>query len=759
MGSESVALASFQEALAPAPISRLTHDGLWIGTPILADLAGISNQASRKAALRGLNGLPWNGAILEVRNVDGAGGQGGKALQVFVPSLPPNLRDIWHKRYQVEKALDHPVAAVLPAPTTYHAEAGKRFDELRWKMEILAPALDHLPRSHGRGEALRMIASTPHTRPNGEPVKIAYSTLGEWLRKLATKGEASLPRKRVAKGVPRVIINRKWDAACPLPDEEKNRIRGELETYLKTEWSKGVPGVYRVQDFASSKLVELCHAAGWAAASLAGCDIGRYMAEQYRDWALVALKEKNAKKFFDTRLPRIKVNRKKLKPGDVVVGDVPPLDVAKAEDGRTVHARLICWLDLATYDIFVTVVILAEGRGIRQEDIARSFVDMVQAWGLPKQLRLDNGKEYKWEAMMEGFSTLAGLVRDFGLLFLPKIMALGEKAELLDGYTFDPRNIVSRARPYNAPAKQIESVFCTLEYFFFALMTGWIGGDRMNKRTHKVGEAPEAHQGTNQDFLRDIDICLDLYRNTVQADGSSPYDKRRAAYKDGLVIPRAPREVFLFAFADVRRFVVHTSGVNVDGQWGTCDALIPLIGQKVDIRVVKWDRSHTFYLDPNEKLHAIPMGREFDHDDPAGAKEQGRLTKVQNNHIKALKAETTSMDLMSEAERYLSHMPPAPLLPDGPTITTVESAAIIDALAAVKLPPPVKLLPGDRIHPNTGEIMKIASLPKEQRPNAETASGLRPVLPLPAPTQKEPPNLAPAKFDLLKNLQPVAKPM
>jgi len=720
----------------------------WITTSSLAALAGIAPRNARAAAASCLEvGGTWRGAALLVRNE-------GRALLIHGPSLPPDLRDIWHKRYQAGTALDLPASATLPAPSTYDTDAGKRFAELRWKLEILGQALDQPPRSRARGEAMRAIADKEHTRPNGTRVKIARSTLDEWMRKLATKGEAALPRKRPPQGTARVIINRNWDAVCPLSDEEKQRIKSDLETYIKTEWSKGVPGVYRVIDFASSKLVELSRVKGWAAASLANCNIGRYLAEKYRAWALVAEKEQNAKKFFDTRIPRISVNREKLRPGDVVVGDVHHFDVAKADGKRTVHAKLICWLDLATYDIFVTVVICGEGRSIRQEDVAGSFVDMVEAWGLPKQLRLDNGKEYKWEAMMEGFSTLAGLVRDFGQLFLPTIMGKGEKAELLDGYSFEPRHAISRARPYNAPAKQIESVFGILEYWFFALMPGWIAGDRMNKRVHKIGEAPKAHEGTDLEFVRDINICLDLYRNARQKGVSSPNDKRRAAYDTGCCPVRVDREAFLFAFSEVRRFTVHPRGVEVDGLWGICDAIVPFVGQRVDIRVVKWDRSHTFYLDSNGKLHALPMGRTFDHDNPDGAKEQGRLTKVLNTHIRELKAETTDMDILAEGARHLTHMPPAPQLPNGPTISTIEGSAIAAALKTTTAPAPVRLLPGERVHPTTGELLKIASPPKEQRPDAESAApGLGVALPLPAPAPKEPPNLAPAKFDPLKNLQ------
>jgi hypothetical protein len=740
-------------APAPAPEPDEPNRTPWLTTLEFAKLAGINRGNAHAALLRCLNGATWRRSNLEVGATEGIGGKGGKVLRVNAASLPADLHARWKESYQISAPVTAPPAPPPPAPSTYQNDIAARFAEMRWKLEILAPALDHPPCSRARGEALRDIAGKEYTRPDGRRVTPKRSTLAEWIRKLNTEGEAALPRKRPAPGIPRVIISRAWDAACPLPEDEKRLIRADLETYLKTEWASGVPGVNRVRQFASSKLVELSRVRGWAAASLAGCDVGRYLAEQFQEYSLVAEKERNAKKFFDSRLPRIRINRGKLQPGDVVVGDVHHFDVAKADGMRTVHAKLICWLDLATYDIFVTVVICGEGRSIRQEDVAGSFVDMVEAWGLPKQLRLDNGKEFKWDAMMDGFNTLAGLVRDYRVLFLPNIMGEGEKAELLDGYSFEPRHTVSRARPYNAPAKQIESVFGIIEYGFFSLMPGWVAGDRMNKRTHKIGEAPKAYDGTDAEFLRDINICLDLYRNTPPKGGSSPNDKRRVAYDAGCTPVRVDRAALRFAFSEIRRFTVHPSGVQVDGLWGICDALVPLIGQKVDIRVVKWDRSHTFYLDPARKLHALPMGRTFDHDDPAGSKEQARMTKVLNTNIQELKAETTDMDILAEAARHLTHMPPAPKLPAGPVISTTEGTAIAAALATAASPPVVRLKPGERIHPTTGALLAIARPLEENRPGGKEPPGPCAALPPPALPPEPKPDQVATRFDLLKNLQ------
>lgn len=749
MANSSTAIVDPRAITIPPEVAGLASQSLWCGTTEFAALAGINRQNAHGAMVRCMNGGAWRGEKLEVQTVEAKGGRGGKALQVYIPSLPPDLREKFLATLKTDHEFVHPSTPALPAPEYLDPALYKRHADRCWKIELLAPALAHPPRSHARGKELRRIAAKEYPAPSGKTVKPSLTTLREWLRKLEKEDEQTSGRKTREQVV---IVNRAWDAACPLSIEEKAQIREELDTYLASAWAGGVPGVNRVVQFASSRLVELSREHGWPDASLETCNIGRYLAEQYRKYSVIALKERNAKAHFDKVTPRIKINRKKLKPGDVVVGDVHPFDVQKLEGGRIVHARLICWLDLATYDIFVDVVILGPGRGIRQEDIAASFVNMVLAWGLPKQLRLDNGKEYKWEAMMQGFHALAAVVRTYSQVFLPSILGEGERNELLNDFT--PRNVISRARPYNAPAKQIESVQGILEYYFFSMMPGWIGGDRMNKRTHKVGEAPKAHEGDDEAFERDIALCIKLYQTTEQKDGSSPNDKRSAAYAAGLTPVRVDLALLVCTLSETEMRMVSNRGVEVNGRFGMIDELTPHIGHKVEIIYAKWYKSHAFYRDQQGKLFAIPLGVEYDHDDPAGAKEQSRLVSVQNAFYRTLKAKTEDMDMMAEVERHLAHMPPAPELPEGIRITTAEGNAIASALEEAKDTPPRKLKAGEKIHPNTGALLTIAP-PKENRPDGEIPPGLPAVVTPIAPAKS---SQVATRFDPFENLQPATKP-
>lgn len=639
---------------------------------------------------------------------------------------------------------------VLNAPEKYNLRIVQAVTEQRWKLSILGPALMHPKNSKARGLALETIARAEHPTLSGDQKRFSVRTLRTWLAEVDAGNLGGLARKeRTDKGDHRQNISRQWDKACPLPEAAKTEIAAELEKYARSLWAGGAPSAKRIEQLSTSKLVELSLAAGWAQAHAKNCLVSRHFVERYREYGLVAIKERNAKLFMDEYTPRIQRNREGLKPGDVVIGDVHPLDVIKAHDGREVHARLIAWLDLATYDIHVTPILLEKGRGIRQEDIARSFIDMVEAWGLPRCLYLDNGSEYKWEEMMDGFMALTGLTHAFEAF----VKAASDLGEMIDPDIATPQpeaRALIRARPYNAPAKQIEGVFGILERGFFSLMPGWIGGDRMKKLTHKVGEAPRAYQGDTKEFERDLNTCLELYRNTEQADGSSPYDKRRAFYAQGWRPIQPKREVFYYAFSEVKNFKVRPGGIQVGDTWGMTDALIPMIGKSVDIRVVKWDRSHTFYVDGTGKMHAIPMGNAYGHGDLNGAKEQSRRSGLLNEHIRVLKADTARVDLLAEGRRHVEAQPPAPVLPEGITIDFNGHGEAVSAALSEATDPPPRLLPGQQRHPNTGEI--FSPRPQEKGPSdAGTSFGPLKVL-FARPDQKEKPNPEPPMFDPLKHL-------
>lgn len=534
---------------------------VWIGTEEFSTMSNLSARGARKVLIRCLDGGCFNGNALTVRTIEGAGGRGNTLYQVFVPSLPQDLRAIWHNQHT--ESLKPPVISpvLLPAPENFDSRMGKEVAEWKWKLSVISPALAFPKNSKGRGAILEELASRLHQTTNGETVTYAASTLRAWIKVVEDGEPTNLARQRRKKGVRRAIVARVWDKAAPFKEPQKRQISIEIEEYIRKLWRDGAPGWKRVEQLSSSKLWELSRAAGWNDAPYTACNVGRHCVERYRDSSLIAVKEKDAKRFADEFTPRIIRNRDGYKPMDVVIGDVHPLDIVKLHDGREVHARLIAWLDLATNDIHVTVVLLPKGRGIRQEDVAASFVAMVQAWGLPRHLYLDNGSEYKWAEMMAGFDAITALVSGFHAFINDD--ATDEIHRAIDAVVSDKS--LTRAKPYNASAKQIEGMFGILERGFFSMIKGWVGGDRMNKRTHKVGAQPRAYDGTEQEFEAAIHEAIAFYRNTPQNNKTSPNEKRAAFYANGWKPYTATEEVFLFAFSEVVILKVTARGIEKDG--------------------------------------------------------------------------------------------------------------------------------------------------------------------------------------------------
>lgn len=71
---------------------------------------------------------------------------------------------------------------------------------------------------------------------------------------------------------------------------------------------------------------------------------------------------------------------------------VHPIDIRLTRaDGSVVMPRAIAWLDVAIQRAHVTLIRLEKGEGVKQIHVAQVLAVMCRAWGLLRQLYLDNG--------------------------------------------------------------------------------------------------------------------------------------------------------------------------------------------------------------------------------------------------------------------------------------------------------------------------------------------------------------------------------
>lgn len=657
---------------------NLSAEGYWLAADAFSSMVGISERKGRLALARAMDGFTWRGTQLNVRKAN-------QRYEVLATSLPPELLQKWIASRAQLPVVAAPVVQTIgleDCNTRLDPLLSKRTDEAMWRLSIIQPLTAHRRWTPERSAIARALLSREHMRPDGRKVTIGRSALYEWVSRYEEHGlEGLMPSQRKDSGKSRTLISREWDKACPLDEAARQNVAAQLRDYLRSLWRSGVTGWRTAQQLASSKLTELSRVAGWSmddTTALKVCRVTRPMIEAERQYGLVAICEQDAKLFFDRHLPRIRRSRDGMLPMDVIVGDVHPIDIAvKRPDGSIAYPRAIGWLDVANNRLFFSLVLLRKGEGIKQTDIARSFASMCGAWGLPKSLYLDNGSEYSWHEMMTGFQHLARLTK-------MSVHGLSEDAGLLEVLTDDGREII-RARPYNAPAKPIEGLFGLLEQRVFAMIPGWVGGNRMKKKTHNVGREPLPYPGSWEEFQQATEEALTFYHQTPQQGslhGQSPQQVFEAALARGWGRVDVSEQVLLVAFSSEDTRLANGGYIS----WGSTvyydDALLAHTGRRFTVRVAKHDPRFAFVFDGDTFICAAQPAPSYGFLGAEGAREQARRQKLLTREITGRKAHTNRLDLVEEMTRHNSTQAP---MPEAPVQTTVSlSGTVRDMIEATK---------------------------------------------------------------------------
>ena len=717
----------------PLPLGEPTPEGFedprfWLDTQGLADLAGINRWNANNSLKRCHTGSTWRKTALRVRMVDSVGGNSGKAYQVFAPSLPSELAAAWkaaHPDLFRKEDVNKLIKPVSAENRITESSARRRGAIIKGEFieALIKPALIHPKRSPARAEAARKLCAESITFPNGKTKTYDLKGITRLISKYERGGISALIRAPRTEKPTRVIVSRDFDKTAPFTDAEKEEIWVELRQFIKDQFlgtHNTIPGI---EGFANVKLVELCRAKGWAGASLQNCHVGIAQVRKFKYLRIAAAKTLDAGKYADHFKLRVMRGRKGLEPMEIVMGDVHPVDIITLrEDESEATARMVAWLDLATNRVFYTLFLFEKGKTITQTHIAYSFVQMVRAWGLPSILYLDNGSEYIWKEMMDGFSRLSMMVREFHdfRAYCMEPADLEQRIQQADNEdlaTDDTPRAVVRSIPHNPTGKApIEGLFGVLERTVFCLIPGWIGGDRMNKKTHKVGKRPRAFKGTFQQFEAAFATAIDYHHAKAQRDGSSPNEKFNRHAKAGWCGADVDYEVLIMALAERKPYKVLNTGIEISGvtYWHDVMAQTHVMGNKVLVYYAKWDTDQIVVLprDPVTGRLADPViayrAREFGIVDKSGAIESGRRQSLMNKSIRDAKQGSRPVDAVAEMAKYVQLSTPATAVTFGPKITLPEEfKGIREAVTQAGEPPKVekvRLLPGQWIDKATGEI-------------------------------------------------------
>jgi|GEM_PF-1071289 len=700
----------------------------WLASQALETLAGVSQAAVHKALAK----RTWRGCDLLVREEQTGRGRGGKTLQVHVDSLPADLREAWYleRGIVLHAKPDTQTGHTLLVPEQAYQNDAKFEADLelaRWRHEVIRPLLLLDRQSAERAALIGELASAPRLFPNGTRKQVTKQTIYNWLNAFEAEGLSGLIRKkRGDTGVKRQKITRAWDAlfAMHIDAQTQADVSAELTTYIRSLWASGERGWRSVTEKSTTRLIELSrglHVVAFDALDLGRCGdtskqatqfgvcyVNRRKVEVEREFSLIAIQNKDNAVFQDKYMPSIRRDYSDLLPRQIVVGDVHPMDIMmRRPDGTVVFPKGIAWYDVATNEIHFTIVLLEQGEGIRREHVAMSFQAMVDEWGLPELLYLDNGGEYSWDAMMSGFTQLSRLTQG------------GLKVYDLQG---DPnvakrvasgREAIARSRPYNAKGKPgIEGAFGNLEQVFFATIPGWTAGDRMNKKTHAKGKDPIAFPGDASEFLRITGEALEWYHKRPQygrLNGASPNEMLRGFIDQGwgkTVLSRP--EVLALAFSEEVERVPDRGRVSYTPKRGNtiyyyADELLGY-ARKITLRVPAFNPEFVFAFDGDELICQAFPERTYGVLDTRGAEEVNRRSKAFRRQIAEKKRHVALLSLTDETARHNAHMPDAPEIP----VAAELNAGIIDKM--------------DRM--NQAAIEAKLSEPKQSKPRTNDQWGI-----------------------------------
>lgn len=680
----------------------------WISSAELEKLSGVSQAAVHKA----LANRQWRGSELMVREEQTGRGRGGKTYRVHVDSLPSDLCEQWYLSHgiRLHEKVDPDTGLTIKVPEQAFRNDAKFEADLavaRWRHDLIRPVLAHASWSAERAGLIREIAAKPHLFPDGKRKTLTGMTLYNWVNAYEAEGLYGLIRKRRKdSGEKRTSVTRTWDAffAPHIDAKDHDRIAEEITRYIRSLWWAGERGWRSVSEKSTTRLIEMsrelrvvgfdaletgrCGQTAKAKTQFGICHLNRRRVENERKYRIGAVKNKDNATFQDKYMPSIRRDYSDLLPREIVVGDVHPVDIMmRRPDGTEVWPKAISWYDVATNEIHMTFVLLEQGEGVRREHVAQSFQAMVEEWGLPRMLYLDNGSEYNWDAMIGGFTQLSKLTTMNGTPGI-RVFDLDGNADVA-ARVAQGREAILRSRPYNAKGKPgIEGVFGNLEQVFFATIPGWADGDRMRKKTHAKGKDPLPFPGDARAFLEEAGRALEWYHKRPQQGklaGRSP-NQALPDFIDngwGKTVLSSPH-VLALAFAEVIERVPDRGRVSYKPRRGEAiyfyaDELLG-IDHKLTLYVPAFNPEFVFCFDGDEMICRAFPERAFSVLDPRGAQEVNRRGKAFRRQIAEKRRHVALLSLTEETARHISHMPDAPEVP----VAAVVDAGMLDRMARIE---------------------------------------------------------------------------
>jgi hypothetical protein len=490
--------------------------------------------------------------------------------------------------------------------------------------KLLTPLLALPSRHPGRRAMAESIAAD---------LGVSWQQVYKYEDRLRDGGLAALLRlgTRSDRGAQRHLVSAEWEAWCAATlaawpaGEDAAALADRMRQNVRSAWVGGAPSARQCWLKATAALGRALYESGCPQPLIARllqlpCP-RRWVEAEGQAFRVAGRALRDGKGVYDRNLTPVRRTAADYGPGDLVCGDVSPLDIPVLRpDGSTAYARMISWHDVGTNWLWIDLWLTDKGEGVRREQVAASFARMCETapFGAPKRLYLDNGSEYQWDDMIAAWGHLATLT--------------GQQFGLEDARHMPEAGRLVRSIPFRPRGKRIEGQFGNLRHWL-GWWLGYVGGNRMTKRVANLGKAP-----TPSDFyaVRDwLKAELDDYHVTPQPGaehmaGLSPQGKLEQAMNAGWNPVRIDRVALMLSFAERDSRVVTRGAIQYAGRTWIHDELMSVEGRVTvalpRIAAPEFEALAVF-VPGREMVWAVPE-RVFGIIDQDGAREAHRRSKT-----------------------------------------------------------------------------------------------------------------------------------
>ncbi len=517
----------------------------WVSVETVSDLLDLTPRAIRYRIRSG---------EIKSRNNNGLG-RGGKTIQVDLNTLPLPAQIEYHKRKQLG-LLNQPQENIFETyPESSREEAHK-------KLQIIEQWRTFLRRNEGKKVELTDKFVELWNASNKQD-NLSRPTLYRWDKAYRENGLPGLcPEWGSRKGITKMDDDA-W----------------EFFKYIFLDQSRKT--IARCYDLLEMKAGEM----GWTIPSLR--QVQRLVKQRIPEPVLIFYRE-GVKAYTDSCEPYIMRDYDSIVPNQLWVSDHNQLDLAvRGPNGKPAFPWATVWMDARSRKMVGWLLSF----GPNQDTILASFRRGVLKYGVPKEILIDNGKDYRSKAFAGG--------RESGVrveVNEPQVKGLISHFDIVPHF----------AIPYNAKSKHIERSFRTIREWFSSWFKSYRGANIMERpeRLNKILKNP--------DKLMTIEELAELYEEFIEniynchehegagMDGKSPdeiyYSKlqtKRTTSEDSL-------KLLMMKTTEAR--VVQRNGIRLFDHWFWNEEISMLQGQKVYARYDQEELGKIYVFDLNDRF-------------------------------------------------------------------------------------------------------------------------------------------------------------